>query len=111
MRKWATSSTGRWSGRGRRSEQRAETIVKAEEPRAANDNVQARVFDLATARLDRDPEAKIGAIAMALERRAGQASAASSSARSLAGIWIGSAGGSRYADCGSKNYGRGLKGR
>jgi len=50
-------------------EQRAETIAKAEKPRAANNNVRARVLDLTAARLDRDPEPKIGAIAMALERR------------------------------------------
>lgn len=50
-------------------EQRAETLEKAETARAANDNVQARVFDLDAARLDRDPEPKIGHIAMALERR------------------------------------------
>lgn len=50
-------------------EQRAETLEKAETARTANDNVQARVFDLEAARLDRDPEPKIGHIAMALERR------------------------------------------
>ena len=50
-------------------EQRAETLEKAAQARAANDNVQAHVLDLAAAQLDRDPEPKIGAIAMALERR------------------------------------------
>lgn len=50
-------------------EQRAEAVEKAEQARAANDNVQAGVFDLAATRLDRDPEPKIGHIAMALERR------------------------------------------
>ncbi|MGG7519706.1 MobQ family relaxase [Allorhizobium undicola] len=50
-------------------EQRIEAQDKAEQARAANDNVGARVFDLAAIQLDRDPEPKIGAIAMALERR------------------------------------------
>ncbi len=53
-------------------EQRAEALDKAGQARAANDNVQARVFDLEAARLDRDPEPKIGHIAMALERRGEQ---------------------------------------
>jgi hypothetical protein len=50
-------------------EQRVEAQEKAEQARAANHNVKARVFDLAAIRLDRDPEPKIGHIAMALERR------------------------------------------
>ena len=50
-------------------EQRAETLERAETARAANDNARAKVFDLAAIRLDRDPEPKIGHIAMALERR------------------------------------------
>lgn len=50
-------------------DQRTEAQEKAEQARAANDNVQARVFDLAAIQLDRDPEPKIGHIAMALERR------------------------------------------
>lgn len=53
-------------------EQRADTQEKAEQARAANDNVQARVFDLAAIQLDRDPEPKIGYIATALERRGEQ---------------------------------------
>lgn len=53
-------------------DQRAEATEKAEQARAANDNLQARVLDLAAARLDRDPEPKIGHIATALERRGGQ---------------------------------------
>jgi ATP-dependent exoDNAse (exonuclease V) alpha subunit len=53
----------------RLEEQRVEALERAEQARSANDNVQARVFDLEAARLDRDPEPKIGAIAMALERR------------------------------------------
>lgn len=53
-------------------EQRVEVTEKAEQARAANDNAQARVFDLAAVRLDRDPEPKIGHIAMALERRGEQ---------------------------------------
>lgn len=66
------------AGRGERvdhrslDEQRAETLEKADQARAANDNVQARVLDLEAARLDRDPEPKIGHIAMALERRGEQ---------------------------------------
>lgn len=63
------------AGRGERvdhrslEDQRAEAVDKAEQARAANDNVKARVFDLAAIRLDREPEPKIGTIAMALERR------------------------------------------
>jgi ATP-dependent exoDNAse (exonuclease V) alpha subunit len=63
------------AGRGERvnhrslEDQRLEAMEKAEEARAANDNVQAKVFELAAARLARDPEPKIGHIAMALERR------------------------------------------
>ncbi|MCK8782723.1 MobA/MobL family protein [Rhizobium sp. NTR19] len=53
-------------------EQRVEAQEKAEQARAANDNAKALVFDLAAARLDRDPEPKIGAIALALERRGEQ---------------------------------------
>lgn len=49
--------------------QRAETAVKAEQARAANDNRTAHVMEFEAARLDRDPEPKIGHIAMALERR------------------------------------------
>jgi hypothetical protein len=50
-------------------EQRVEAVDKAEQARAANDNARAKVLDLAAAQLDRDPEPKIGHIAMALERR------------------------------------------
>jgi hypothetical protein len=63
------------AGRGKRvdhrslEEQRAEAMDKAEQARAANNNARAKVLDLAAARLDRDPEPKIGHIAMALERR------------------------------------------
>ncbi|WP_343066718.1 MobQ family relaxase [Gellertiella hungarica] len=53
-------------------EQRVEAQEKAEKARAANDNAQERVFELAAIRLDRDPEPKIGHIAMALERRGEQ---------------------------------------
>lgn len=53
-------------------EQRIEAQEKADQARAANDNAQARVFDLAAIRLDRDPEPKIGTIAIALERRGEQ---------------------------------------
>ena len=53
-------------------DQRAEAQEKAEQARAANDNERARVFDLAAVQLDRDPEPKIGHIAMALERRGEQ---------------------------------------
>lgn len=53
-------------------EQRVEAQEKAEQARAANDNAEARVFDLAVIRLNRDPEPKIGHIAMALERRGKQ---------------------------------------
>ena len=49
--------------------QRAETVAKAEQARAANDNRTAHVMEFEAARLDRDPEPKIGHIAMALERR------------------------------------------
>lgn len=49
--------------------QRAEAAVKAEQARAANDNRTAHVMEFEAARLDRDPEPKIGHIAMALERR------------------------------------------
>lgn len=63
------------AGRGERidhrslEDQRIEAIEKAEQARAANDNARARVFELAAAQLDRDPEPKIGHIAMALERQ------------------------------------------
>lgn len=49
-------------------EQHIETLAKAETARAANDNVQARVFDPEAARRDRDPEPKIGHAAVAPER-------------------------------------------
>lgn len=49
--------------------QRAEATDKAEQARAANDNRVAQVMEFEAARLDRDPEPKIGHIAMALERR------------------------------------------
>lgn len=49
--------------------QRAEVAVKAEQARAVNDNRTAHVMEFEAARLDRDPEPKIGHIAMALERR------------------------------------------
>lgn len=49
--------------------QRAEAAAKAEQARAANDNRTAHVMEFEAARLDRDPEPKIGHIAMALERR------------------------------------------
>jgi hypothetical protein len=63
------------AGRGERvdhrslDDQRTEVMEKAEQARAVNDNVQIKVLELAAARLDRDPEPKIGHIAMALERR------------------------------------------
>lgn len=66
------------AGRGERvdhrslEDQRIEAQEKASQARAANDNEQARLFDLAAIQLDRDPEPKIGAIAMALERRGEQ---------------------------------------
>ncbi|WP_245450638.1 MobQ family relaxase [Neorhizobium sp. SOG26] len=53
-------------------EQRLDAQEKAEKARSANDNEQARVFDLAAIRLDRDPQPKIGHIATALERRGEQ---------------------------------------
>ena len=53
-------------------DQRVVAHEKAEHARAANDNARARVFDLAAIQLDRDPEPKIGHIAMALERRGEQ---------------------------------------
>lgn len=49
--------------------QRAEAVAKAEQARAANDNRTAQVMEFEAVRLDRDPEPKIGHIAMALERR------------------------------------------
>src|SRR5690606_27898683 len=48
--------------------QRAEAAIRAERARAANDNRTAQVMEFEAARLDRDPEPKIGHIAIALER-------------------------------------------
>jgi len=49
--------------------QRAEAADKAEQARAANDNRTAHLMEFEAAKLDRDPEPKVGHIATALERR------------------------------------------